>query len=111
MSMSMSLRATNSTNQVPGQPYGPDYGTHSGLRHSLWSDGGCSLMGICLYGINSSWKMDEWLTAATPFGSARHCSSWATSWYLDTSYQVGPGTVSRVTRINLDSPQSYQLPT
>ena len=68
-------------------------------------------MGICLYGINSSWKMDEWLTAATPFGSARHCSSWATSWYLDTSYQVGPGTVSRVTRINLDSPQSYQLPT
>ena len=29
-------------------------------------------MGICLYGINSSWKMDEWLAAATPFGSARH---------------------------------------
>ena len=36
MSMSMSLRATNSTNQVPGQPYGPDYGTHG---HSPWPQG------------------------------------------------------------------------
>ena len=86
-------------------------GVKPSMAGDIWSDGGCSLMGICLYGINSSWKMDEWLAAATPFGSARHCSSWATSWYLDTSYQVGPGTVSRVTRINLDSPQSYQLPT
>ena len=47
-------------------------GVKPSMAGDIWSDGGCSLMGICLYGINSSWKMDEWLAAATPFGSVRH---------------------------------------
>ena len=29
-------------------------------------------MGINLYGISKSWKIQEWLAAATPFGSTRH---------------------------------------
>jgi len=47
-------------------------GVKPSMAGDIWSDGGCSLMGICLYGINSAWKMDEWLVAATPFGSTRH---------------------------------------
>ena len=47
-------------------------GVKPSMAGDIWSDGGCSLMGICLYGINSSWKMSEWLVAATPFGSTRH---------------------------------------
>ena len=42
------------------------------MAGDIWSDRGCSLMGINLYGISKSWVMDEWLGAATPFGSTRH---------------------------------------
>ena len=42
------------------------------MAGDIWSHGGCSLMGICFYGISSQWKMHEWLVAATPFGSTRH---------------------------------------
>jgi hypothetical protein len=49
----------------------------SQVKHSMagdiWSHGGCSLMGICFYGISRpTWKIEEWLVAATPFGSTRH---------------------------------------
>ena len=47
-------------------------GVKPSMAGDIWSHGGCSLMGICFYGINDSWKMDEWLVAATPFGSTRH---------------------------------------
>ena len=39
----------------------------------IWSRGGCSLIGICFCCISRpAWKIDEWLVAATPFGSTRH---------------------------------------
>ena len=49
----------------------------SQVKHSMagdiWSHGGCSLMDICFYGISRpTWKIEEWLVAATPFGSTRH---------------------------------------
>ena len=47
-------------------------GVKPSMAGDIWSHGGCSLMGICFYGINDYWKMDEWLVAATPFGSTRH---------------------------------------
>ena len=47
-------------------------GVKPSMAGDIWSHGGCSLMGICFYGISSAWKMDEWLVAATPFGSTRH---------------------------------------
>ena len=47
-------------------------GVKPSMAGDIWSDGGCSLMGICMYGISSAWTMDEWLAAATPFGSTRH---------------------------------------
>ena len=47
-------------------------GVKPSMAGDIWSDGGCSLMGICFYGISSTWKLDEWLVAATPFGSTRH---------------------------------------
>jgi hypothetical protein len=42
------------------------------MAGDIWSDRGCSLMGINLYGIGANWVMDEWLAAATPFGRTRH---------------------------------------
>ena len=42
------------------------------MAGDIWSDRGCSLMGINLYGISKIWTLDEWLAAATPFGSIRH---------------------------------------
>lgn len=42
------------------------------MAGDIWSDRGCSLMGILLCGISKKWKMEEWLAAATPFGSTRH---------------------------------------
>jgi hypothetical protein len=42
------------------------------IAGDIWSDRGCSLMGINLYGISKRWVMDEWLAAATPFGTTRH---------------------------------------
>jgi hypothetical protein len=48
-------------------------GVKPSMAGDIWSHGGCSLMGICFYGISRpQWKMDEWLVAATPFGSTRH---------------------------------------
>ena len=47
-------------------------GVKPSMAGDIWSDGGCSLMGICMYGINAAWRLDEWLVAATPFGSTRH---------------------------------------
>ena len=47
-------------------------GVKPSMAGDIWSHGGCSLMGICFYGISESWKMEEWLVAATPFGSTRH---------------------------------------
>jgi len=42
--------------------------------------------------------------------SVRDESIQGTAWYPGTSYQAGPGWLPGPTRINLDSPQSYQLP-
>ena len=47
-------------------------GVKPSMAGDIWSDGGCSLMGVSFYGINSAWKLGEWLVAATPFGSTRH---------------------------------------
>jgi hypothetical protein len=47
-------------------------GIKPSMAGDIWSHGGCSLLGICFYGIGPMWTMDEWLVAATPFGSTRH---------------------------------------
>jgi hypothetical protein len=47
-------------------------GVKPSISGDIWSDRGCSLMGICMHGIDRNWKMHEWLVAATPFGSTRH---------------------------------------
>ena len=59
------------------------------MAGDIWSHGGCSLIviniaiGICISITISicfccisrpAWKIDEWLVAATPFGSTRHTS-------------------------------------
>lgn len=47
-------------------------GVKPSIAGDIWSDHGCSIMGICMYGINKQWQFKEWLAAATPFGSTRH---------------------------------------
>ena len=47
-------------------------GVKPSMAGDIWSHGGCSLMGICFNGISPAWTLDEWLVAATPFGSTRH---------------------------------------
>ena len=42
------------------------------IAGDIWLHGGCSLMGICMYGIGPSWTIKEWLVDATPFGATRH---------------------------------------
>ena len=42
------------------------------MAGDIWSDRGCSLLGITLYAISASWKLEELLVAATPFGATRH---------------------------------------
>lgn len=47
-------------------------GIKPSISGDIWSDRGCSLLGILGYGIDANWVMREWLLAATPFGSTRH---------------------------------------
>ena len=47
-------------------------GVKPSIAGDIWSDRGCSLLGIIGYGISKKWVMEEWLLAATPFGSTRH---------------------------------------
>eukprot|EP00967_Tisochrysis_lutea_P103474 scaffold156233_cov37-Tisochrysis_lutea.AAC.1 len=47
-------------------------GVKPSMAGDIWSHKGCSLMGICIYGITSKWIMKEWLVCATPFGQTRH---------------------------------------
>ena len=47
-------------------------GIKPSIAGDIWSDRGCSLMGVLGYGIDRSWTMREWLLAATPFGATRH---------------------------------------
>ena len=47
-------------------------GVKPSIAGDIWSDRGCSLMGVLGYGIDRSWVMREWLLAATPFGATRH---------------------------------------
>jgi hypothetical protein len=42
------------------------------IAGDIWSHKGCSIMGICMYGISSCWVINEWIVAATPFGATRH---------------------------------------
>ena len=44
-------------------------GIKPSISGDIWSDRGCSLMGVLGYGIDSNWVMREWLLAATPFGA------------------------------------------
>ena len=47
-------------------------GIKPSIAGDIWSDRGCSLMGVLGYGIDKGWVMREWLLAATPFGATRH---------------------------------------
>jgi hypothetical protein len=47
-------------------------GVKPSIAGDIWSHKGCSIMGICMYGISSSWVINEWIVAATPFGATRH---------------------------------------
>jgi hypothetical protein len=47
-------------------------GVKPSIAGDIWSHKGCSIMGICMYSISSSWVINEWIVAATPFGATRH---------------------------------------
>lgn len=47
-------------------------GLKPSISGDIWSDRGCSLMGVLGYGIDRQWVMREWLLAATPFAATRH---------------------------------------
>ena len=71
-------------------------GIKPSIAGDIWSDRGCSLMGVLGYGIDKSWVMHEWLLAATPFGSTRHTGDAIDSITVDALKLVVPTWTTQV---------------
>jgi hypothetical protein len=64
------------------------------MAGDIWSDRGCSLLGITLYAISKTWKLEEWLVAATPFGTTRHTGDAIDATTLEALRKPGLGSTA-----------------